>query len=250
MVRPPSSQAFEQMQEQHTQLLQQLNDKDDETAALMSKQIKDDQRSNLERKEQDAAKVELHKAHDGLRHAKTAVAAKDKELGQLRAAFSKCRVTLDRIQRQKAKVDFDAKNAATEAAKVSATLQDMRRRCDELGRQLQDSRLKAETAANDMRRLDEQLALTKKRLAKAKKAKKASKGASAAHTMDEFNVLKNALRCPVCQDDSKEVIIAKPNCFHLFCQGCIKKNLDTRHRKCPTCNASFGQSDVHQIYLI
>ena len=67
---------------------------------------------------------------------------------------------------------------------------------------------------------------------------------------EEFVGLKNALRCPVCQERYKEVVISKPKCFHLFCKHCIKKNLDTRHRKCPLCSASFGQTDVHPICLL
>ncbi len=55
------------------------------------------------------------------------------------------------------------------------------------------------------------------------------------------------LRCGVCDARQKDCIITK--CWHLFCQQCIQKNLETRHRKCPGCGAAFGAADVKQVYL-
>lgn len=60
-------------------------------------------------------------------------------------------------------------------------------------------------------------------------------------------VYRNKLRCKVCETQQKEAVIVK--CGHLFCQGCIKANLDTRHRKCPACGTPFGQGDVRTIYF-
>lgn len=58
---------------------------------------------------------------------------------------------------------------------------------------------------------------------------------------------RNMLRCKVCETRQKEVVITK--CYHMFCQPCIRANLDTRHRKCPACGAAFGQGDVKTVYF-
>lgn len=45
----------------------------------------------------------------------------------------------------------------------------------------------------------------------------------------------------------KDVVITK--CWHMFCGECIRRNLETRHRKCPGCGAPFGQGDVKSFFF-
>lgn len=54
-------------------------------------------------------------------------------------------------------------------------------------------------------------------------------------------------RCSVCDSRQKDRILTK--CWHMFCQQCIQRNLETRHRKCPGCGAAFGAADVKAVYL-
>lgn len=44
-----------------------------------------------------------------------------------------------------------------------------------------------------------------------------------------------------------QVVIVK--CYHLFCNACIQRNLEIRHRKCPGCGTAFGQSDVRFVKI-
>lgn len=62
----------------------------------------------------------------------------------------------------------------------------------------------------------------------------------------EIRQLKRRLKCSVCNENDKEVVIGK--CFHLFCHQCVDNNLKARHRKCPGCGVKFDQSDVHTVY--
>ncbi|CAI0420313.1 unnamed protein product [Linum tenue] len=64
---------------------------------------------------------------------------------------------------------------------------------------------------------------------------------------DEINDCKRILKCSVCSDRPKEVVIVK--CYHLFCNPCIQRNLELRHRKCPGCGTAFGQSDVRFVKI-
>lgn len=63
----------------------------------------------------------------------------------------------------------------------------------------------------------------------------------------ECSALRKMVNCNVCHQRQKAVIITK--CFHMFCNHCIKRNLESRHRKCPGCGAGFGQGDVRQFFF-
>jgi len=67
--------------------------------------------------------------------------------------------------------------------------------------------------------------------------------------MEQIKDLRLKMRCSVCNDREKAVVIARKHCFHMFCRECIQKNLETRSRKCPGCGKGFAESDVHPIYL-
>ncbi|OQS02353.1 hypothetical protein THRCLA_05259 [Thraustotheca clavata] len=62
----------------------------------------------------------------------------------------------------------------------------------------------------------------------------------------ELNDLRKKLRCSVCQDAVKDVIISK--CSHMFCKECMDNNLKARNRKCPTCKKMFGQDDLKSVW--
>lgn len=64
---------------------------------------------------------------------------------------------------------------------------------------------------------------------------------------DEVSALRALVKCNVCHENNKSVILTK--CFHMFCEPCIKKNLEMRHRKCPGCGHPFGQMDVKQFFF-
>ncbi|PKU88082.1 E3 ubiquitin-protein ligase BRE1-like 2 [Dendrobium catenatum] len=64
---------------------------------------------------------------------------------------------------------------------------------------------------------------------------------------EEIKECKAILKCGVCFDRPKEVVITK--CFHLFCNPCIQRNLEIRHRKCPGCGTPFGQNDVREVNI-
>ncbi|KAF1869071.1 hypothetical protein Lal_00048351 [Lupinus albus] len=64
---------------------------------------------------------------------------------------------------------------------------------------------------------------------------------------DELMVCKNMIKCTVCYDRLKEVVIVK--CCHMFCSQCIQRNIELRHRKCHACGTAFGQSDVRSVKI-
>ncbi|PKA64153.1 E3 ubiquitin-protein ligase BRE1-like 1 [Apostasia shenzhenica] len=64
---------------------------------------------------------------------------------------------------------------------------------------------------------------------------------------NEVGEYRGILKCRVCNDHQKEVVIAK--CYHLFCSECVRRTIESRHRRCPTCSASFGPNDIKPIYI-
>lgn len=46
---------------------------------------------------------------------------------------------------------------------------------------------------------------------------------------------------------SDQAVITK--CYHLFCNPCIQRIVESRHRKCPVCSMSFGHNDVKPVYI-
>lgn len=107
-------------------------------------------------------------------------------------------------------------------------------------------------AAFNQRRLEEELAMCRKRLAAFQHGNGNAAGlpATSAHTAElqqELEICKKLLRCPSCNLRQKDVALAK--CMHVFCRECVDCRLETRQRKCPVCLESFGASDVRPIYL-
>ncbi|CAF1281855.1 unnamed protein product [Adineta steineri] len=54
--------------------------------------------------------------------------------------------------------------------------------------------------------------------------------------LEQFN-------CPICLNIMKDVWVT--NCFHRFCENCIKESVNASHR-CPLCNKGLQQEDVQR----
>merc|ERR1712107_223390 len=102
-----------------------------------------------------------------------------------------------------------------------------------------------ESEAFKTKRMHEDAAILKRKVERLKKIEMAS-------DMDEIlkediREYKETLTCPSCKVKRKDAILTK--CFHVFCYDCLRTRYETRQRKCPKCNAAFGASDYHRLYL-
>ncbi|CAN8286415.1 unnamed protein product [Cochlearia groenlandica] len=105
--------------------------------------------------------------------------------------------------------------------------------------------LELEVEKFSRRRIEEEMEITKKKVSRLRSL---IEGSSVIQKLrQELGEFKEILKCKACNDRPKEVVITK--CYHLFCNPCVQKLTGTRHRKCPTCNASFGPNDIKPIYI-
>ncbi|EMR11116.1 hypothetical protein PNEG_00713 [Pneumocystis murina B123] len=65
--------------------------------------------------------------------------------------------------------------------------------------------------------------------------------------IDELKIYKSMAKCSVCETKWKNTAISL--CGHIFCKECINKRIETRQRRCPSCNRGFGSGDILQVHL-
>ncbi|KTW28877.1 hypothetical protein T552_01506 [Pneumocystis carinii B80] len=65
--------------------------------------------------------------------------------------------------------------------------------------------------------------------------------------IDELKIYKSMAKCSVCETKWKNTAISL--CGHIFCKECINKRIETRQRRCPSCNRGFGIGDILQVHL-
>jgi E3 ubiquitin-protein ligase BRE1 len=116
------------------------------------------------------------------------------------------------------------------------------RRVAELSERSKDDAAKTAAAERERDGCEERCAGLRRRCEKL-----AKHGGSAAEYKEEIDAYKSMLRCSVCNDRPKGVVITR--CYHMFCAECVNVRLENRDRKCPGCAAAFSASDVKAIYF-
>jgi len=104
-----------------------------------------------------------------------------------------------------------------------------------------------EAEAFKTKRLHEQLESVKRKVERLRKIEMASDTDMDQILKEEIREYKETLTCPSCKVKRKDAVLTK--CFHCFCYDCLRTRYETRQRKCPKCNAAFGASDYHRLYL-
>jgi E3 ubiquitin-protein ligase BRE1 len=240
-----TGQAFEDMQEANSRLIQQLREKDDANFKLMSDRIKANQLQKFEREQRDllqdlivsisnqleAQNLVIRKLEEKERYLLNSVGAMEKE-GAIRTQASE-----------------SYKRKFIESAQSSA---DIRLHLDKYQSQMKDT-LQAvtektwalEAEAYKSRRLKEEVVNLKGKLETLSKVEFVANSDEV--MVEELRSLKESLTCPSCKVKRKDAVLAK--CFHVFCFDCLRTRYEMRQRKCPKCNAAFGANDYHRLYL-
>ncbi|XP_068439418.1 E3 ubiquitin-protein ligase BRE1B isoform X2 [Clinocottus analis] len=240
-----TGQAFEDMQEQNSRLLQQLREKDDANFKLMSERIKSNQIYKL-------LKEEKEELADQVLTFKTQVDAQLLVVQKLEEKEGILQCTLAALEKELS-VRSQAlelnKRKAVEAAQLAedlkVQLEHTQAKLKEIQVSVAENRTARERESSNLKRAQEDLSRLRRKLEKQKKVEVYSDADEI--LQEEINQYKAKLRCPCCNTRDKETVLTK--CFHVFCYECLKMRYDTRQRKCPKCNCAFGANDFHRIYI-
>ncbi|CAI9101302.1 OLC1v1038595C1 [Oldenlandia corymbosa var. corymbosa] len=238
-------QAYDDMQTQNQQLLQQITERDDYNIKLVLEGVKSRQleqsllleKQTIERTIQQAnASVEFHNIK----------AAKFED--QLRL----CSDQVQRLAENRVKNTVSLENNQKKIVDLRKSAQQLRESVDESQSKVDRNRvslaeMQIETERERFDRKREEEELEAARL-KVSRLKSQMEGSSVLDKLrQEVKEYREILKCSICLDRRKEVVISK--CYHLFCNTCIQRVVESRHRKCPTCAASFSANDVKPVYI-
>ncbi|KAK5577158.1 hypothetical protein RB653_002096 [Dictyostelium firmibasis] len=241
--------AYEQMLEQNTRLAKQLSDKEDTHAHLMAENIKSQQTIRNSKEVQLAIEEKLNRNEEKLKSQGELMQKIEEKSNILQKQLSKvtedlhiCSFDLEKHKR------FVRENNA-HSLELKTQLDHLSNLNAELKKKADDSIFALEREIDKAKRLDEEKQLLKKKLEKStsnNNNNSNNNSNNSSSSEEELKLINQRLRCTICNDRQKNYVIAK--CFHVFCKECIYSNIDTRKRRCPSCNRAFAETDVHQIY--
>lgn len=238
-------QAYEDMQTQNRHLLQQITERDDYNIKLVLESLKARQLQETLWLEKQAMEKEMQQATASL------------DLYGERAARIEEQVRI--CSEQVVKLAEDGCQASAALDHTKKRLLDVHTESLQLRESLFESQSKVEQSRLDVAELKTELEserFNKKRLEEELDVVARKAAYLSAHTegsslleklQEEIAEYKDILKCRICRDRQKEVVITK--CYHLFCGTCVQRTLESRQRRCPICSASFGPNDVKNVYI-
>lgn len=241
-----TGQAFEEMQEQNTKLLQQLKEKDDANLKLMAERI----RANQYQKKMNEEKERAEERLSSLQNQLDAQQLMLKKLEEKEKLVMQKNAHLEHQLRMVEQAMELHKRKAIECAQTSADLKAQLEKCssqlNDAQQAMTSKRSQQESdALFNIRRLEEEKNILKKKYERSKKMEKVDNMDEVLN--EEIKELKDQLTCPSCKTRRKDAVLTK--CFHVFCMECMKTRYETRRRKCPKCNAAFGANDYRRLYF-
>jgi len=237
--------AYEDIMSQNQQLLQQIIERDDHNTKLFMEGVKAKQ-------SHDALHMEVCCLQRNLQHASTLMDLYKQKIFRLE---DQLRVWSERVRR----LSEDAMQQSISLANSQRKLAGMRGEAPKLRHSMDE--LQAKVGSNRLEVAELLIELEKERFSKKRIEDDldlmSSKANSLREKTDNSAVLqklhhevkeyRGILKCGICHDRQKEVVIAK--CYHLFCNQCIQKPLSSRQKRCPSCGLIFGVNDVKPIYI-
>lgn len=237
-------QAYEDMQTQNQHLLQQMTERDDYNIKLVSESVKTKQAVSILHSEKQALANQFQLVNASLESLGARISQSEEQIKAIMSeALKHCQedrhlnVNLERAKWELSEVEKELKWAKSALASSEKEYEQVQRKTVEIQKELDIER-------HDRKKLEEELREWKDKVAEMT----AETGDAAIQRLhEEIKDCKSILKCGVCFDRPKEVVIVK--CYHLFCNQCIQRNLEIRHRKCPACGTAFGQNDVRFVKI-
>ncbi|KAK6141297.1 hypothetical protein DH2020_024966 [Rehmannia glutinosa] len=239
-------QAYEDMQTQNQHLLQQVTERDEYNIKvfLVSDSVKAKQSQSVLLSEKQGLAKQLQQLNGSLESLKSRIAQSEEQMKLLHVeALSSIQEDRHMAMNLEA-AKWELADAEKELKMLKSTVFSSEKELELIQRKVDDIQIELENERSERKKLDEELMELNKTVAELT----SETGEAAIQKLqEEIKDCKAILKCGVCFDRPKEVVIVK--CFHLFCNQCIQRNLEIRHRKCPGCGTAFGQNDVRFVKI-
>uniref|UniRef100_A0A2P2LH56 E3 ubiquitin protein ligase n=1 Tax=Rhizophora mucronata TaxID=61149 RepID=A0A2P2LH56_RHIMU len=237
-------QAYEDMQTQNQHLLQQLAERDEYNIKLVSESVKMKQAESVLLSDKQALGKQLQQVSTLVDAVKMRIAQSEEQM-KVSLAEAVRSIEEDRhlsINLETARWELMDAEKEMKWLKSASTSSD--KEYEQIQKEIAEAQTELDSERSTRNKLEEELTELNNKFAEMM----AQRGEAAMQRLqDEINEYKSMLKCSVCSDRPKEVVIVK--CYHLFCNPCIQRNLEIRHRKCPACGAAFGQNDVRIVKI-
>ncbi|KAK1301595.1 E3 ubiquitin-protein ligase BRE1-like 2 [Acorus calamus] len=237
-------QAYEDMQTQNQHLLQQVTERDDFNIKLVSDSVKLKQTQSSLLYEKQAMSKKLQQVNSSLDFMKMRAARGEEQMKAFITQAAKVtmenRITATNLENTKQELEI----AEKELKWLKARHESNEREYEHNQKKKAKLQIELEKERGVTQKMREELEEMKKR---AEELSPENEEAMIQKLQDELKECKAMLKCGVCFDRPKQVLITK--CYHLFCNPCIQRNLEIRHRKCPGCGTPFGHNDVQKVNI-
>ncbi|WCJ32437.1 E3 ubiquitin-protein ligase BRE1-like 2 [Euphorbia peplus] len=237
-------QAYEDMQTQNQHLLQQVADRDDYNIKIVSESVKTKQAQSCLLSEKQALAKQLQQVNTSVECLKTRISQYEE---QMKACMTEAIRSTEEDRHFSVKLDtarWELMDADKELKWLKYAVASSEKEHEQIQKKMDQVLSELNNERTERKKLDEELMEVNDKIAEMTSE---SGEATIQRIQDEIKECKSMLKCSVCSDRPKEVVIVK--CYHLFCNPCIQRNLEIRHRKCPGCGTAFGQSDVRFVKI-
>ncbi|KAL8245547.1 hypothetical protein R6Q59_011805 [Mikania micrantha] len=237
-------QAYEDMQTQNQHLLQQVMERDDYNIKLVSESVKMKQSHTSLLSEKQTLEKQLQQINSKMDSLKSRITHYEEQMNSCIAHALKSTEEDRHLAINLENSKWELSNADKELKCLKSLLSSSEKENDQINRKTEELQEELYNERMVRKKLDEELVELNMKITELTLG---SGEAAIQKLEDEIKECKSILKCGVCFDRPKEVVIVK--CYHLFCNPCIQRNLEIRHRKCPGCGMAFGQNDVRFVKI-
>ncbi|GMI85933.1 REDUCED DORMANCY 4, histone mono-ubiquitination 1 [Hibiscus trionum] len=238
-------QAYDDMQTQNQHLLLQVTERDDYNIKLVLEGVKGKQL-------QDTLLLEKHTMEKEIQQSCSALNFYEKKAAKIEDQVRFLSDHVQKLAEERSQKLVSMENTEKQLSDVRSSSQQSRESLEESQSKIEKSQvvlaelqIESEKERFSKKRMEEELEVARRKVSRLQAETEGS--STAERLQQELREYKEILKCSVCLDRPKEVVITK--CYHLFCNPCVQKVTESRQRKCPVCAASFGANDVKPIYI-
>ncbi|KAK3145020.1 hypothetical protein QOZ80_4AG0321460 [Eleusine coracana subsp. coracana] len=215
-------QAYEDIQTQNQQLLQQIIERDDHNTKLFMEGVKAKQ-------SHDALHSEVLSLQRNLQQASTLMDLYNQKIVRLEDQLRSWSERARRLAEDGTQLSVLLGNSQSKLVGMQGEAPKLRQSMDEVQGKVGSNRLEVAELLIDLekerfskKRIEDDLDMMSSKASSLRA--KADKSAVLQKLHHEVKEYRGILKCGVCHDRQKEVVIAK--CYHLFCNQCIQKSLE------------------------